>query len=178
MAARIPIKAAAKKTPSRRKVSILDPMLVGVVKIMSKKVKTVRPDMSLEAAMDLMVEFEIGHLPVVDAEGKLVGLLSKSDLVREHFIDGNTSETNIRFSGRNGVTYSPGGGFHEDDEAQKMVSDVMTKRVRTVVETATVAEAAITMSKHRIHGLPVVSSKKSLVGFLSTFDIVGWIAAS
>jgi acetoin utilization protein AcuB len=177
MAERTVSKVLAKKVPKKPK-NGLDPMQVGVISIMSKKVKTVRPDMSIEAAMDMMVQFEIGHLPVVDTDGKLVGLLSKTDLIRDHFIEGDTAQLDVRISGKNGVSYSPGSGFHEDRDLSKAVGDIMTKRVRTVNEGATIAEAAITMSKHRIHGLPVVSAKKSLVGFLSTFDIVDWVAAA
>ncbi len=165
----------AKKVAKR--VDGLDPMRVLVTRIMARRVRTVRGGMSLEAAMDLMMQAEIGHLPVVDDDGTLVGILSKTDLVREHFINGETGATEVRIPGKNGVTYSPGPGFHEAVEAQKSVADLMSTRVRTVRDDATVAEAALAMSKHRVHGLPVVSGKNALVGFLSAFDIVDWVAA-
>lgn len=168
-------KATAKKVA--KQVDGRDPMLVPVTRIMARKVRTVRGGMSLEAAMDLMMQAEIGHLPVVDDDGRLVGILSKTDLVRERFINGDTGSTEVRFPGKNGVSYSPGPGFHEAVEANKSVADLMSTRVRTVRDDATVAEAALAMSKHRVHGLPVVSTKNALVGFLSTFDIVDWVAA-
>jgi CBS domain-containing protein len=47
-----------------------------------------------------------------------------------------------------------------------------------VRDTSTVAEAALAMTKYRVHGLPVVSDENVLVGFLSSLDIVNWVAAN
>jgi len=156
----------------------LDPVKANITVIMSKKVKTVRADMSIAAAMEVMVTSEIGHLPVIGLDGELVGILSKSDLVREQFINGETGVADVKVTGKNGVRYSPGPGFHEDGEAIKTVSDVMSTRVQTVRDDATIAEAATVMAKHRVHGLPVVTKKNALVGFVSTFDVVDWVASA
>lgn len=168
--------AKAKKAKPAKAAKGLDPMGVAVRAIMTRKVKTVRPDTSLDIAMDLMMEKDISHLPVVDDGGRLVGILSKTDVVRRYFIDGDTEESAMRVTERRGVSYAPGAGFHEDTALSRTVSDIMSKRVRTVRDEATLAEAAISMAKFRVHGLPVVSGKNALVGFVSTFDIVDWVA--
>lgn len=173
-------RSAAKKTARKVKAQKgLDPMGVPVSAVMTRRVKTVRPDTSLDVAMDLMMAKDIGHLPVVDDAGALVGIVSKTDVVRRFFMDGENVEVEtVRVPDRRGVSYSPGGGFHEDVLLSRTVAEVMSRRVRTVVDSAPLAEAAISMSKFRVHGLPVVSQKNALVGFLSTFDIVDWVATS
>lgn len=55
---------------------------LAVAAVMSQKVRTVRADDSLLTAMAAMQEFLVRRLPVVDAEGRLVGVLSSNDLVR------------------------------------------------------------------------------------------------
>lgn len=172
---RIATKRPVKKT---RKAAGLDPVTSTVTEIMSRQVKTVRADMSLEAAMEVMISSEIGHLPVLGDDGELVGILSKTDLVREHLINGETGEVDVQLLARRGVRYSPGPGFHEDPDAVKTVSDLMSTRVQTVHADATIAEAANLMARLRVHGLPVVSKKNALVGFVSTFDVVDWVASA
>lgn len=50
--------------------------------LMSSGVTTVGPEDSLEHALDLVVEQRIRHLPVVDADGRLLGLLTQTDIMR------------------------------------------------------------------------------------------------
>jgi acetoin utilization protein AcuB len=50
--------------------------------VMNQKVLTIRPEGSLADAARLMFEHRVGALPVVDAQDKLVGIVSESDLLR------------------------------------------------------------------------------------------------
>ncbi len=50
--------------------------------IMTREVKTVRPESTLKDAANLMHTDKIGALPVVDNQGKLVGILTESDIFR------------------------------------------------------------------------------------------------
>lgn len=175
MASARPTRATGKK---KKKVRELDAMAVGVASIMTKRVLSVRPDTSLEAAMELLMAKDISHLPVVE-DGALVGVLSKTDLVRERFMNGSTEEHGpMKVSDRKGATFSPGPGFHEDDALSRTVSELMSAKVRSVSAASTVAEAAIAMAKFRVHGLPVVNDRGGLVGFVSSLDIVRWVAAA
>ena len=172
------MKTAARRTRlNSNKEASKDPMKLVVSEIMTRKVKTAGPETSLEMAIDVMVNKEIGHLPIVDRDGVLMGIVSKSDLIRERFLDGDTHELDHTAA----VSFLDellSHGFHEEVEVQRSVADIMSKKVRTVRENATVAEAAVTMSKFRVHGLPVVSQDNVLVGFVSTFDIVAWVASN
>lgn len=164
-----------KANARRRAARALDPMETPVASIMTRRVQSVRPDTSLAAAMDVLMTKDISHLPVVD-DGALVGVLSKTDLVRERFLEGDREQAPLTVAARRGLRYDLGPGFHDDADGARMVSDIMSSKVRTVKDTSTVAEAAVAMSKFRVHGLPVVNAGGRLVGFVSTLDVVRWVA--
>jgi acetoin utilization protein AcuB len=150
--------ASKKKSAARG----LDPVSTTVKSIMSKKVQSVRPDTSLDTAVELLMTKDISHLPVTE-EGRLVGILSKTDVVRDRFLNGNDGELEQK-----GVE----AGYQM--ESNRTVAELMAKRVRTLASSASVAEAAAAMTRFRVHGLPVVDSDK-LVGFVSTLDIARWV---
>jgi CBS domain-containing protein len=150
-----------------------------VFEVMTREVATVYPEMTLASAVEALVSQDIGHLPVVDREGVLVGMLSKSDVVRELHLSGETrtEERPERMKARKkGVAYSPGPGFHVDNEPSTTVGDVMTGRVLSVRDETSLSEACRMMVGNRIHGMPVVDAKSKLVGFVSTIDVCDWVA--
>ena len=52
----------------------------------------------------------------------------------------------------------------------------MTPTVLSVPQTATVEQVAELMVSRHVHGLPVVDSKGELAGFVSTMDVLAWLA--
>ncbi len=116
---------------------------------------TIQEDATLPDAHELMKEYGIRRLPVVDAHGKLTGILSQTD-VREAQPSDATSlsiyELNYLL-------------------AKLRVKKVMTHNVTTVTAEATVAEAARLMLEQKIGGLPVVDAQKKLVGIITESDI-------
>jgi CBS domain-containing protein len=60
-----------------------DPATVRVHEIASTKLVTVDPDQTLDDAMRLMAQHQIRRLPVVEEDGKLVGVLAQADVARE-----------------------------------------------------------------------------------------------
>lgn len=60
--------------------------------LMSRQVVTVGPDDTIDRALDLMVAHRISGLPVVDAEGLLLGILSEFDLLELICEGGNSTE--------------------------------------------------------------------------------------
>lgn len=169
-------KHSAVATTTLTSVAGLDPRAEQVFAIMSREVTTVRRDMTLDTAMEAMIDQDIGHIPVVDDERRVVGMLSKTDVVRDRFLASDTQEAaNPRLPTKKGVSYAPP-GFHEDAEPKTTVADVMSPKVLCVHDTATIAEASQLMVAHRIHGLPVVGADSRLVGFVSTMDLAAWVA--
>lgn len=55
--------------------------------LMSTKLHTVGPDTPLQTLATKMVERRINRVPVVDADGKLIGLISRQDIVKATFAD-------------------------------------------------------------------------------------------
>jgi CBS domain-containing protein len=138
------------------------PALSTVDEVMVREVLAVRPDMSLRTAAELMLENAISGMPVVDEQGQLLGMLSKTDVVR-HRLDDDGEAT---------VSLSPGQHILEDTT----VEDVMTRRVLTVPMGASLADAAKIMVNAGVHRVPVVSANGALVGLVTTSDIVRWVA--
>ena len=52
--------------------------------IMTRKLVTVSPDASISEAARLMIDYHVSGLPVVDAAGKLVGIVTERDFLRRH----------------------------------------------------------------------------------------------
>lgn len=59
-----------------------EPKEILVKDVMTKKVVVATPEMNIDECMAMMTEKRIRHLPVMDAEGKLVGVISIGDLVK------------------------------------------------------------------------------------------------
>ena len=120
--------------------------------IMSTDLVTIMPDENLAAARKLMHDKKIHHLPVVDNEGDLVGLVTLTNVLA--------------------ATDS----FLRDDESrihatEIVVKDMMVTDVATVDENASLRQAALFLEKHRIGCLPVMSDG-SLKGIITDTDFV------
>ncbi|WPB80408.1 CBS domain-containing protein [Archangium violaceum] len=138
------------------------PALWAVCDVMSREVIVVNPDTSLQTAAELMLEHAISGMPVVDEQGRLLGMVSKTDLVRQRLASEDESSVTL-----------PAGQHLEDTT---IVEDVMTRHVLIVPEKASLTEAAKIMVNAGVHRVPVVSSRGTLAGLVTTSDIVRWVA--
>ena len=155
------------------------PSRVPVSAIMTSDVVCVQKDLSVEALTNLFLERDFSGAPVVDESGRPIGLVSKTDLVRERHDDGGLEEREplcVRESG--GVEYELGPGFHAVPIARATVADIMMPIVFSLPENATVAKASSLMVFEGVHRLPVVSSGGQVVGILSSLDILCWLAST
>ncbi len=108
------------------------------------------------AAFDLMLEHGFRHLPVLDEERRVVGILSLDDLRAAFPIDV-------------GLRHPPA----PPERARLVdvsVADAMTWAPHTVRAETSLEEAARTLAEHRIGCLPVVDAAGRLVGLLSETD--------
>jgi CBS domain-containing protein len=120
---------------------------VAIGEVMSRDVACVRDDVSIESLAALLRDREIGAVPVVDGDGIPIGIVSKSDLIRER------------------------------DELDFTVADVMTPMAFTLREDDPLAQAAAVMTVEQVHHLPIVAADGAVVGMLSSLDFVRWVAA-
>jgi CBS domain-containing membrane protein len=155
----------------------MDPNKTKVSTLMSRDVATASSHDSLTSVMEAMLQRNISHVPVVDDERSVIGIVSKTDLVNDRLAQGDTDALPAPVKRlRRGVSYPLGAGFHLEVDPTATVADVMTPYVVSISDRATVGEAATLMAAHQVHGLPVISKRRGLVGFISTLDIASWVA--
>ena len=121
--------------------------------IMSTDLITITPQENLDAARTIMHDKKIHHLPVVDEERKLVGLVTLTNVLAG--TDSILRDADNRIPARDII-----------------VSDIMVRDVATVDEHASLRQAALFLEKHRIGCLPVVTDGE-LKGIITDTDFVG-----
>jgi acetoin utilization protein AcuB len=127
-------------------------MLVGYR--MTPDPKTVAPDVPVAEALAKMRQHKVHRFPVVDNKGKLVGIVSHSDLLYA----APSSATSLNMWE---VTYLLN---------QIKVEEVMTRQLITVDDDCPIEEAARLMRKHAIGGIPVLRGGE-LAGIITESDI-------
>ncbi len=138
-------------------------MVAKVKDVMVKGPITIDPEAPLGTAIDVMRTKQIRHLPVVDAEGQLTGIITDRDLRQAVFAPGLAEHLSLRAQRRlRGI-----GQTFED----LRVKDVMTWAAITVHPEATTTHAAELMFEQRIGSLPVVKNGK-LMGIVTERDLL------
>lgn len=142
-----------------------------VTSIMTTDVLTFAPDDNVGDAMRTLVERDIDGAPVVDGDGRVVGILSTSDLIvqesRLHY------PTMIEFLGATLELPSSKKAFDEDIRKAlgATVGEVMGTDPVTIGADETVEAAATLLHEHDVSRLPVVGDQ-GLVGIVSRVDII------
>jgi CBS domain-containing membrane protein len=127
---------------------------------MTRDPKTLGRNDQLSLADDLMKQERIRHLPVLDDDGELAGIVSQRDMFRG--------------------ALARALGYGETAQRRMLgllaVKEVMTTQVVTVEPDAPIADAARTMVDRKIGCLPVVEGGR-LVGILTESDFVEMLAS-
>lgn len=126
--------------------------------LMTSEVETVHPDSTLAELLDLLQERNIRHVPVVDDEGELVGLVTQRDLLRRSL----AARGDLPFTVRREVA------------AHRTVDEFMTAAPVTVDPDAPVGEAAELILDNKLGCLPVVEGPH-LVGIITESDFVAHV---
>lgn len=128
--------------------------------IMTPQVAAIGPDATLLSAATLLVERRIRHLPVIDARGVVIGILSDRDL-RDYLGD---PAVFVRTRAAD-----PGGAMR--------VRDAMISQPVTVREDVPLDELALLFADKKIGAVPVVAAGGSLVGIVSYVDVLRALAS-
>lgn len=115
-----------------------------VSEVMTRDVRVVAPDQTLQDAARLMGELDIGALPVAENE-KLVGMITDRDIAVRAVARGRGAETSIR--------------------------EAMTQDIKYCYDDQTTDEVTRNMADIQVRRLPVVDRNKRLVGILSLGDL-------
>jgi CBS domain-containing protein len=152
-------------------------MSLNVADVMTRDVVTVTPETPLSEAIKIFVDLKFGGLPVVDDRGKLVGVISETDLMwREKGID---PAPYIMFL--DSAIYLQNPAKHDRDLHKVLgqtVGEVMTRQGISISPDRTLQAAAKLMYDKHIHRLPVVDSEGQVIGIVTQSDIVRTIAAA
>lgn len=147
-----------------------------ISEIMTADVICVSPDLAVEALTAMFLERNISGAPVVDDAGRPIGVVSKTDLVREQQDAGDDQELERLVIRRQGYEVELGPGFHTERITRATVGEIMMPIAFTLPETASVSRASALMALEGVHRLPVVSEDGKVVGILSAMDILRWLA--
>lgn len=140
--------------------------------IMTRSVVSVTPDTTVREAATLMLERHISGLPVIDADGKLVGIVSEGDFIRR-------SEIGTQHKRGGWLSYLLSLRSHSVDfvhENGRKISEVMTPDPFTVTEDTSLEDIVALMERKHVKRLPVVRNEK-LVGIVSRSNLMQAVAS-
>jgi CBS domain-containing protein len=110
---------------------------------------SVGPDQIVFEALQLMAEKDIGALPVIDSEGKMIGMFSERDYARKLVLHGISSK-------------------------ETRIEEIMSTELYTVSPGMSTLECMAVMTEKKVRHLPVLDHNK-IVGIVSIGDIVNQI---
>jgi CBS domain-containing protein len=140
--------------------------------IMTRPVITVAPETTIIDAANLMLQRHVSGLPVVDATGKLVGIVSEGDFIRR-------SEIGTQRKRGRWLKFILGPGKTAADfvhEHGRKVDEVMTKQPLTITEDTALAEVVDLMERNNVKRLPVIRGDK-VVGIVSRANLLQAVAS-
>jgi CBS domain-containing protein len=138
---------------------------------MTRRVVTVAPETPILTAARLMLDNHVSGLPVVDPSGRVVGVITETDLLREDGKSAQGSPWLQMVAGTDGLTGDP------ERLGARKVEEIMSRDPITVELTAPIAHACHLLTQHRIKRLPVIDKDK-LVGIIGRADVVRALAQS
>jgi len=147
-----------------------------VAQIMTANPTTVSPQTSLQEAIGILAEKEISGLPVVDESGKLIGVISETDLTWQ--ATGVDAPPYVMFL--DSVIYLQNPAKHNQEVHKALgqtVKDAMSDRPTTIQGDSLVREAARIMHEKKLRRLPVVDSQSQLIGIVTQGDVIRMMAA-
>lgn len=125
---------------------------------MTREVVTVQLGEAPSKVRAVLQEGRFHHLPVLDGK-KLVGIVSSVDFMRASLAAWGADERSL-----DAVL-----------DSQLRLSDLMRAEPKTVVDTATVRDAAQGLAHGEYHSLPVVDGKGALVGIVTSTDLIRYL---
>jgi len=143
-----------------------------VSEIMTRDIKTLNPDQTVQQAWEKMLFEKIKAMPVTTTEGYVIGILTDEDLINR-----------ANLMGRLSISQKLDSKLIREELVQLgnsllKVGDVMSKPVITVFEKSSLGYAVNLMKKHQLKRLPVTDHAEKLVGNLSRLDVLRQIMPS
>ena len=150
--------------------------------VMNSEIVTARDDMNVEEVAGILADNEISGAPVEDSAGRLVGVVSVTDIARSAVQGGGqvvADRSNPDFYVRGweeAVDAEDMRGLHVERE-DLQVREIMTPAVYSVPEDTPVSEIAETMIDSHIHRV-LVTRGEQVVGIVTSSDLLGLLVES
>ena len=135
------------------------PDRIPVSTIMTTQLVVLNTTDSLEKAERLFKKHRIRHIPVIEGQNRIVGMLSLTDLLRISFADG---------------------AYEDEEDIETVIYEmfslpqVMAKNIKTVTPGTTIKSVAELLAKEEFHALPIVD-EGNLVGIVTTTDLIKYL---
>jgi len=113
--------------------------------IMTVKVTTAKPSHNIKTIADLIVRNGVDHVPIVDDDNRLVGIVTSWDLAKALA------------------------------QGKSTLEEVMTRKVVTARENETGDLVARRLAQHKISGVPVVDDARRVIGIVTTDDLAKFL---
>jgi CBS domain-containing protein len=139
-----------------------------ISELMNPDVVCARPGMTVAEVRNLLATRGISGAPVVDDAGKILGVVSQSDLVRQTNIPTTVGESGHFFT--NVSTYRDLANLPQDT-SDAPVETVMSKEVVTVPQDSSAVLGASIMRERKVHRL-LVTDQGLLVGVVTALDLL------
>jgi len=139
-----------------------------VGELMSPNVVCLSPDTRVDEAERLLAERRVGGAPVVDADGKILGIVTQHDLVQHASQRVTVAEAGRFFTTEDDLAEIGSMALRPEDTP---VEEVMTRKIYTVSRGDGVAVAANIMRERKIHRV-LVTERGRLVGILTSLDLL------
>ena len=141
--------------------------MMTVQNVMTTEVTTIHPETTLKDVARILVQRGISGLPVVDAEGRVVGVVSEADLlIKEQGADALNHRRGARIRGESKVTTTSMAKVNA-----KTAGDAMSSPAITVEPESSLPAAAAIMVDRAVNRLPVTKGGV-LVGIVSRADLI------
>lgn len=134
-----------------------------VHQVMTATPTTVGADTGVKQALQLLDTARVTSLPVVDGAGRIAGIVSEADLIRDLVAPDQRRSTRP---------------VAQRDQLPRRVSDVMTREVVTVRPDDDLSVVVDTVTSTGVKSLPVVDDDRRCVGIVSRRDVVRMLATS
>ena len=139
--------------------------------IMTKNVIVLNEEDEIKKAADIFLKDKINAIPVVNADKKLCGIVSETDLVYQ--------ESNLHiptvFTIFDSIFYL-GTSKHFKDDVSKItatkIKDIMNKDVFYAKKTDDIYGLATVMADKKFYSIPIVGDNKEIIGVVSRYDII------
>jgi CBS domain-containing protein len=142
-----------------------------VAEVMTRDIIAVQPATSLGEAARWMVQHHVSGLPVLDDDGRLIGILTEGDLLRRPELGTSSRQA----SWLKGFMKTAAMAAEYAHTHGRRVGDVMTRNPVFVRPEASLTKATELMLQKRVKRLPVLQDDK-LVGMLTRFDVLTTLA--